>query len=86
MENPYHTQHVGVAVEPATMKAFMDGIILLTMEVDTMQRILTQMDDLITWSRMKFKAKKSRSLTLHKGKQKQEKITIAGEQRPTIKD
>ena len=70
----------------APKKAFMDDITLLTSEVDTMQNVLTQLDDLITWSRMKFKAKKSRSLTLHKGKQKQEKFTIAGEQMPTIKE
>ena len=56
----------------APKKAFMDDITLLTREVDTIQRILTQLNELITWSRMKFKAKKSRSLTLFKGNQKQE--------------
>ena len=51
-----------------------------------MQKVLNQLDELITWSRMKFKAKKSRSVTFHKGKQKQHKFTIAGEQMPTIKE
>ena len=67
-------------------KAFMDDVTLLTREVGTMQNVLMRLDELITWSRMKFKAKKSRSLTLHKGKQRQQKFTIAGEQMPTIKE
>lgn len=67
-------------------KAFMDDVTLLTRDVDTMQNILTRLDELISWSRMKFKAKKSRSLTFYKGKQKQQKFTIAGEQMPTVKE
>ena len=51
-------------------KAFMDDVTLLTRDVDTMQSALTQLDELITWSRMKFKAKKSRSLAIQKGKQR----------------
>ena len=35
---------------------------------------------------MKFKAKKSRCLTIQKGKQRQQKFTIAGEQMPTVKE
>ena len=35
---------------------------------------------------MKFKAKKSRSLTIQKWKQRQQKFTIAGEQKPTVKE
>ena len=58
-------------------KAFMDDVTLLTRDVDT---------KLITWSRMKFKAKKSRSLTIHKAKQRQQKFTIAGGQMPTVKE
>ena len=67
-------------------KAFMDDVTLLTKDVDTMERVLTRLDELITWSRMKFKAKKSRSLTIQKGRQKQQKFTIAGEQMPTVKE
>ena len=75
-----------VAEVRAPMKAFMDDITLLTKEAEIMQKILSRLDELITWSRMKFKAKKSRSLTLHKGKQKQKKFVIAGEQMPTIEE
>ena len=67
-------------------KAFMDDVTLLTRDVDTMQSVLTRLDELITWSRMKFKAKKSRSLTIQKGKQRQQKFTIAGQQMPTVKE
>ena len=67
-------------------KTFMDDVTLLTRDVVTMQRVLTRLDELITWSKMKFKTKKSRSLTILKGKQKQQKFTIAGEQMPTVND
>ena len=67
-------------------KAFMDDVTLLTRDVDAMQSVLTRLDKLITWSRMKFKAKKSRSLAIQKGKQRQQKFTIAGEQMPTVKE
>ena len=35
-------------------KAFMNDVTLLTRDVDTMQSALTRLDELITWSRMKF--------------------------------
>ena len=41
----------------APKKAFMDDVTLLTRETETMQKVLNQLDELITWSRMKFKAK-----------------------------
>ena len=55
-------------------KAFMDDVTLLTRDVDIMQSVLTQLDERIAWSRMKFKAKKSRSLSNHKGEQRQKKV------------
>lgn len=70
----------------APKKAFMDDITLLTRDADTMQCVLSRLDELITWSRMKFKAQKSRSLTFQKGRQTQRKFKIAGEEMPTVKD
>ena len=35
-------------------KAFMDDVTLLTRDVDIMQSVLTRLDELITWSRMKL--------------------------------
>ena len=51
-----------------------------------MKKVLKRLDDLITWSRMRFKAKKSRSLTFVKGRQRQVKFVIAGERMPTVKE
>ena len=67
-------------------KAFMDDITLLTKDQQVMQNVLSRLDQLITWSRMRFKAKKSRSLTFSKGRQKQVKFKIAGEEMPTVKE
>lgn len=67
-------------------KAFMDDVTILTRGKDRMAKVLTRLDQLITWSRMKFKAKKSRSLTFLKGRQKEVKFTIAGELMPTVKE
>ena len=67
-------------------KAFMDDITILTSDEQTMHGVLTRLDELISWSRMRFKAKKSRSLTFCKGRQKQVKFNIAGEIMPTVKE
>ena len=47
----------------ASKKAFIDDATLLTRADVAMDRVLRRLNELITWSRMKFKAKKSRSLT-----------------------
>ena len=67
-------------------KAFMDDVTLLTENQEMMKKVLKRLDDLITWSRMRFKAKKSRSLTFVKGRQRQVKFVIAGERMPTVKE
>ena len=45
-----------------------------------------RLDQLIDWSQMKFKAKKSRSCTFRKGKHVEVRYTIAGEPIPTIRE
>ena len=70
----------------APKKAFMDDVTLLTRADVAMDRVLCRLDELITWSRMKFKAKKSRSLTFRDGKQSQRRFEIAGEKMPTVKE
>ena len=59
---------------------------MLTQDQQVMQNVLSRLDELITWSRMRFKAKKSRSLTFSKGRQRQKKFKIAGEEIPTVKE
>ena len=56
----------------------MDDVTLLTREAEVMTRVLGRLDELVAWSRMRFKAKKSRSLTFRKG--------IAGEPMPMVKE
>ena len=70
----------------APKRAFMDDITLITTEVEAMDKVLSRLDELVTWSRMKFKAKKSRSLSLKNGKQTKQKFKIAGEAMPTIEE
>ena len=65
-------------------KAFMDDITILTEETEDMKKILCRLDELISWARMQFKPKKSRSLTLKKGKQVGYIYTIGNEAMPTI--
>jgi len=45
------------------------------------------MDEVITWARMKFKARKSRYMIMRKGKLTQQfKLTVQGEEIPSIID
>ena len=68
------------------MKAFMDDVTLMTRDKEAMNTVLTRLDELVTWSRMRFKAKKSRSLTFAKGIQKEVKFSIAGDVMPTVRE
>ena len=69
----------------APRKAFMDDITLLARDPTKMKQVLERLDVLINWSRMKFKAKKSRSFTFKRGKQVQMKFQIGKENIPTVK-
>jgi hypothetical protein len=68
------------------LKGFMDDITVISKAEAATRNILKRLDDLIIWSRMKFKAKKSRSCTFKKGKQKETRYTIAGDPIPTVKE
>ena len=70
----------------APKKAFMDDITLLTHSQSTMQATLLRLDELFTWARMCFKAKKSRSVTFMNGKQKEVNYQIAGESMSRIEE
>ena len=67
-------------------KAFMDDITVMSRSAQPMSNILDRLDELIAWSRMRFKAKKSRSVTFKSGKQVETKYKIAGEIIPTVKE
>ena len=68
------------------IRAFMDDLTVLTQNVETMEKVLQRLNQLITWARMKFKAKKSRSLVLVDGKPKEKHFLVGNEQVPTVKE
>ena len=68
------------------LKAFMDDITIVSKSEATTHRMLGRLDELIGWSRMKFKAKKSRSCTFRKGRQTEVRYTIAGDPIPTVQE
>ena len=74
------------AVIRTPLRAFMDDIAVVSRRIAATNGILERLDELITWSRMRFKAKKSRSATIIKGKQKEVKYRIGGEEIPTVKE
>ena len=68
------------------LRSFMDNITVLSKCEDATRRILHRLDELIAWSRMRFKAKKSRSATLKRGIQKEVRFFIGGEPIPTVRE
>ena len=64
----------------------MDDVTLLAKSPDEMDDVLERLNVLVRWSRMKFKAKKSRSLTFRNGKQVQRRFMIGGDRIPTLKE
>lgn len=50
------------------LRAFMDDLTLLNPSEEAVVAILTKLEELMNWGRMKFKTKKSRSLVFKKGK------------------
>ena len=66
------------------LKAFMDDTTVLSTGEGTLA-MLSKLDRLIDWCRMKFKPKKSRSLSLRKGKVAEDiRFSIAGQPIPTV--
>ena len=67
------------------LKAFMDDTTILCSEEDETRRVLHRLDDLMNWCRMKFKPKKSRSISVRKGKiEEATTFTVANQQIPTV--
>ncbi|GFO12335.1 reverse transcriptase [Plakobranchus ocellatus] len=50
------------------LKAFMDDTTIICSKEDETRRMLTRLDDLMSWCRMEFKPKKYRSLSVRRGK------------------
>ena len=67
-------------------KAFMDDITTLIQSEEGTRRLLQRLQELFIRSRMKAKPKKSRSLSLIKGKVKEIHFTIGEETIPTVRE
>ena len=68
------------------IRAFMDDLTVITLNYQAMRDVVKRLNQLILWARMKFKAKKSRSLVLVEGKPKEKHFHIGDEQVPTVKE
>ncbi len=67
------------------VKAFMDDVTVLATDWQAMAKGLRRFEELVRWARMKFKAKKSRSLSLIRGKvQPRPCFLIGGEEIPSL--
>ncbi|GFN84733.1 reverse transcriptase [Plakobranchus ocellatus] len=66
------------------LKAFIDDTTIFCSKEDETKRMLTRLDDLMSWCRMEFKPKKSRSLSIRKGTvDEATTFTVAEQQIPT---
>ncbi|GFS05115.1 reverse transcriptase [Elysia marginata] len=54
------------------LKAFMGDTTIICSKEEETRRMLARLDTLMAWCRMKFKPKKSRSLSIRKGKKKKQ--------------
>ena len=80
----------GVSLTPGQtmppIRAFMDDLTILEEDTRTVERTLARLEELIIWARMRFKPKKSRRLTIRKGRVVPQRFRIAGEDIPTVKE
>ena len=76
---------LGGGCQMPPLKAFMDDTTILCSKEEETRLMLKRLDDLMAWCRMSFKPKKSRSLSVRKGKVK-EAVTfnVAGQNIPTV--
>ena len=73
-------------VRQPPIRAFMDDMTITTKTVVGARWTLKELQELISWARMKFKLVKSRSLVLKKGKTQEITFKIEDEQIPTVKE
>ena len=69
------------------LKAFMDDTTVICSNEAETHRMLERLDGLMSWCRMNFKPKKSRSLSVRTGKIDAERtFTVANKQIPTVNE
>ena len=78
---------LGKGCQMPPLKAFMDDTTILSSTESETHSLLSHFDDLMDWCRMKFKPKKSRSLSLRKGKvSKETHFQVGGQAIPTVSE
>ena len=78
---------LGRGCQMPLVKSFMDDMTILSSRESTTQNLISFMDELMIWCRMKFKPQKSRSLSLRRGKLNQNvNFEIGGQRIPTVSD
>ena len=75
----------GAEMKPP-LRSFVNDITALVRGEQATQQMLERLEELIAWSRMKFKAKQSRSVTFKNGKHKEVRYFIGGEPIPTVRE
>ena len=89
------TRCVGPKIEGLTLtgdvvlpsiRAFMDDLTIVSRNVDQVEEGLVRLEELVSWTRMRFKAKKSRSVSIKRGKIVERRFHIAGEDIPQVSE
>ena len=76
---------LGDGIGMAPLKAFMDDTTVLTSSAEEAEEMLSRLQELVAWCRMAFKPKKSRSLSLRRGKvDENTKFHIGNQAIPTV--
>ena len=73
----------GVFIPP--LRAFMDDITIVEESHQQMIRVVSRLEECVSWCKMKFKAVKCRSLVIEAGKVTEKPVEVSGEVIPNIK-
>ena len=68
------------------LKAFIDGITVLEKGIEDAKTVLKRLDELISWTRIKFKVVKCRSSAMVKEQEKETHFSIAGDKITIVKE
>ena len=86
-ENKSNFVELGRDCQMPPVKAFMDDTTILSTKESTTRKLISFMDELMIWCRMKFKPQKSRGISLRSGTLNQNvNFEIGGQRIPIVSD
>jgi hypothetical protein len=85
-ENAAEGPDLGGGCRMPPLKAFLDDTTVLSPNEGQARLMLKRLDELMVWSRMQFKPKKSRSLSIVRGKVVDTKFDVSGQRIPTVRE